>query len=85
MASELARLLFNDIVDIFIFILQIFFYVQIDGCLLLLRLLVDGRREVLHLERIHRVAGKAHGQAAARRPAGRGRPRRGGADRRARV
>ena len=45
--------MFNDIVEILIFILQIIFYVRIDGCLLLLRLLVDGRREVFRLERLH--------------------------------
>ena len=39
-------MLFNDIVDIFIFILKIICYVQIDGHILLL-LLVDGRREIL--------------------------------------
>ena len=53
MGTELAGLVFNDIVEILIFILQIIFYVRIDGCLLLLRLLVDGRREVLRPERRH--------------------------------
>ena len=85
MASELARFLFNDIIDIFIFVLQIFFYVLFDGRLILLLLLVGERCEVLHPERLHRVAGQARGRAAARPPAGRGRPRRGGADRRARA
>ena len=53
MGTQLAGLVFNDITDIFIFILQIIFYVRIDGCLLLLRLLVGGRREVLCPERLH--------------------------------
>ena len=54
MGTELAGLVFNDIVEILIFILQIIFYVRIDGCLLLLLLLiVNGRREVLRPERRH--------------------------------
>ena len=51
MATGLARLLFNDIVDIFIFVLKITFYVQINSHLL--RLLVDGWYEVLRPERRH--------------------------------
>ena len=85
MASELAGLFFNDINDIFILILQIIFHVLIDSRLLLLQLLVDGQRKVLHPERLHHVAGQARGRAAMQPPTERGRPLQGGADRRAQA
>ena len=58
-ASQLARCLFNDVVDVFIFILQIFniqfvrIVVPVDGLLLLLGRLGGGRRKVHRPERLH--------------------------------